>query len=145
VLSPGAVADLGPEFRRQAELLLDQVLTKRNFDAHTEIANVYPLKVFGDALGIDSDDRELLLVFGDPRKFNDLDAYDIKRNFSGHLGFDRGVHTCVGMHVAKPEAEHLLQVFVERVKSVSLTGEPKFKLNNTVCGPSALPISVELA
>lgn len=59
----------------------------------------------------------------DPRKFSEPETYDIQRNFTGHLGFGRGVHTCVGMYVAKLEAEHLLQAFVERVKSVRLTGE----------------------
>jgi 4-methoxybenzoate monooxygenase (O-demethylating) len=65
VLKPSAVSDLGPEFRVQADLLLDRVLAQSSFDAQKEIAVAYPLKVFGDALGIDSENRENLLIFGD--------------------------------------------------------------------------------
>lgn len=297
VLNPRAVADLAPEFRAQADALLDRVLPKGAFDAQAEIANVYPLKVFGDALGIDSEDRETLLVFGDlvfsnfgpdntvrrrawdranavgavewmrsrtsrealrdgslgrllhelsdagdltpaesanvmrgqlsagvdttvaaigytilcfarfpeqyalvradpslavkafeeavrlltplqtilrtttgeaelgglpvrpdrkivisnaaanrdPRKFEDPEKFDVTRNVTGHLAFGRGVHTCVGMHVAKLEAENLLQSFAARVRSVRLTGKPTVKLNNTVRSLASLPVSVDLA
>lgn len=297
VLNPKAVADLGPEFRLQANALLDRVLAAKSFDAQSAIANIYPLKVFGDALGIDGENRETLLTFGDlvfnnfgpknailkrsltaanaigavewmrsrtsreavregslgrqlhelsdtggltpaeaanvmrgqlsagvdttvaalgytiycfarfpaqyqllrndpglavrafeeavrllsplqtilrtttgdaelgglpvrpnhkivisnaaanrdPRKFDNPDAFDVQRSFAGHVGFGRGVHTCVGMHVAKLEAENLLKAFAERVTSVTLTGSPVFKINNTVRGLSSLPIAVELA
>lgn len=297
VYNPRALADLGTMFRREAEVLLDRVLPQGGFDAQIEIATAYPLKVFGDALGIDGEDRETLLTFGDlvfnnfgpnnsvrarawdaaekvgavdfmrartardavkdgslgqqlhslsetgeltpaesanvmrgqlsagvdttiaalgytiycfarypeqfelvrndpslavrafeesvrllsplqsilrtttgeaelgglpvrsdhkivvsnaaanrdPRKFENPDVFDLTRNFTGHVGFGRGVHTCVGMHVAKLEAEHLLQTFAERVKSVSLCGDPAYKINNTVRGLSSLPVSVELA
>lgn len=296
VLNPRAVNDLGPEFRRQADALLDQVLVNKTFDAQTEIANTYPLKVFGDALGIDAQKRENLLVFGDlvfnsfgpqnpvrersqtaaekagavdwmrartsrdairegslghqlhqlsdsgdltpaesanvmrgqlsagvdttiaslgyllycfakfpeqyervrqepelaqkafeeavrllspiqcilrtttedtelgglpvradrkivisiaagnhdPEKWENPNVFDVDRSVTGHLGFGRGVHTCVGMHVAKLEAESLVRAFIERVKSVSLAGEPTFKLNNIVRSLSSLPLRVEL-
>lgn len=294
VLNPRSVAELGPGIRQEANLLLDRVLQTTRFDAQTEIANVFPLKVFGDALGIDSENRETLLTIGDlvfnnfgprnsvlerarkaadvvgavewmrsrtardavregslgrqlhelsdtgdltpaeaanvmrgqlaagvdttvaalgytlycfarfpdqyalvredpglavkafeeavrllspiqcilrtttgnaelagqpvrpntkivisnaaanrdPRKFDNPDEFDVNRNFTGHVGFGRGVHTCVGMHVAKLEAENLLQAFVERVREVRLAGEPGFKLNNTVRGLSSLPLEV---
>lgn len=297
VLSPRAVSDLGPQFRAEADALLDRVLPQGRFDAQTEIANAYPLKVFGDALGIDSANRENLLVFGDlgfnsfgpqnsvrarsqklaqdvgamqwmkartnraavrdgslgdqlhqlsdtgdltphesanvmrgqltagvdttvaalgylflcfakhpdqyqmlradpklaanafeeaarhlspiqcllrttttdaeffgqplradhkivvsisagnhdPRKFDNPNSFDITRKSVGHLGFGRGVHACVGKHVALLEAENLLAAFTERVRSVSLTGAPTYKLNNTVRSLSSLPLSVELA
>lgn len=296
VYNPRALRDLGAMFRKEAEEMLTRVLSKDSFDAHTEIAAAYPLKVFGDALGIDSEGREILLTFGDlvfnnfgpknvvlersweaakavgavdwmrartakdavrdgslgqqlhalsdngdlteaesanvmrgqlaagvdttvaaigyalycfarypdqyqlvredpslavrafeeairllsplqsilrttmgdaelgglpvradhkiiinnaaanrdPRKFENPDRFDVTRNVTGHLGFGRGVHSCVGQHVAKLEAENLLQVFAERVRSISLAGEPVFKLNNTVRSLSTLPVSVEL-
>ena len=289
--------DLGEMFRSEANVLLDKVLTAGTFDAQEKIAVAYPLKVFGDALGINSEERETLLVFGDlvfnnfgprndilnrawdaanevdavnwmrsrterdavregslgrqlhglsddgdltpaesanvmrgqlsagvdttvaalgytiycfaknpdqyqmvgndpslavrafeeavrllsplqtilrtttgdaelgglpvrsdtkivvsnaaanrdPRKFDNPDQFDLTRNFTGHLGFGRGVHTCVGMHVAKLEAENLLQAFAERVASVDLAGDVNFKLNNTVRSPLQLPVRVTLA
>lgn len=76
----------------------------------------------------------------DPRKFQNPERFDVK----GNLGFGFGVHSCVGMHMAKLEAENLLQVLAERVKSISLTGGPTYKLNNTIRSLASLPISVEL-
>lgn len=61
----------------------------------------------------------------------------------GHLGFGRGVHGFVGMHVAKLEAESLIQSMVERVKSFTLLSEPTYKLNNTVRSIATLPVRVE--
>lgn len=297
VYNPRALGELGKVFRAAAEALLDRVLTEPSFDAHTEIAVAYPLKVFGDALGIDSEARETLLSFGDlvfnnfgpdngvrqrsraaadavgavdwmrsrtardavragslgrqlhdlsdegdltpaesanvmrgqlsagvdttiaalgythycfakhpaqysqvrknptlairafeeavrllsplqtllrttttdteigglpvradhkivvsiaaanrdPRKFENPDVFDVHRNVTGHVGFGRGVHTCVGMHVAKLEAENLLQAFAERVSSLKLLGEASFKRNNTVRSLSALPLAVQRA
>lgn len=297
VLNPRSIADLGPQFRCEAESLLTRVLAQGKFDAHSEIAAAYPLKVFGDAIGIGSEDRETLLPYGDfvfnnfgpknevleksrqiaeqtgavewmrartardalregslgrqlhdlandgdltvaeaanvmrgqlsagvdttiaalgytlycfakfpeqyqlvradprlavrafeeavrllsplqtllrtttgeaqlggmpvrpdtkivvslaaanrdPRKWPEPEKFDVNRNFAGHVGFGRGVHTCVGMHVAKLEAENLLQAFAERVSHVKLADEPVWKINNTVRGLASLPLEVELA
>jgi len=296
VYNPRAIAELSSGFRAGAEELLDRVLPKGQFDAQADIAIPYPLRVFGDALGIDGADRDMLLTFGDlvfntfgPRnsvldrawdaanavdavgwmrsrtardavrpgslgmqlhelsetgdltpaesanvmrgqlsagvdttiaaigyalycyakypeqfqlvrqdpslavkafeeavrllsplqtilrttttdteigglkvradhkiivsnaaanrdanKFADPDSFDVTRNVTGHLAFGRGVHTCVGMHVAKLEAEQLLQAFAARVASITLTGPVAFKLNNTVRGLSHLPVKVAL-
>lgn len=59
------VDDLGPGFRAEADALLDQVLTDTEFDAQATIANVYPLKMVRDALGLDVENRETLPTFGD--------------------------------------------------------------------------------
>lgn len=296
VLKPKTIEGLAPEFRIQANTLLDRVLPAASFDAHKEIAIAYPLKVFGDALGIDQDNRENLLTFGDlvfnnfgphndlrqrsqdkadesgavewmqsrttrdavragsighqlhqlsdtddltpqesanvmrgqlaagvdttiaalsyllynfaiypdqykriredqslalkafeesvrllspiqsilrtttadselggvpvradhkiiisisagnhdPRKWESPDDFDIDRAVSGHLGFGRGVHGCVGINVARLEADNLCRAFCERVKSISLTGSPTYKLNNIVRGFATLPVTVEL-
>jgi cytochrome P450 len=295
VYNPRAVADLGVEFKRQADALLDEVLAKGTFDGHKDIAAPYPLKVFGDALGIDRENRDILLTFGDlvfnnfgpkneivekawdtankvgavdwmrsrtakeavkegslgqqlhdlsdtgeltpaesanvmrgqlaagvdttvaaigytlycfaknpdqfelvrndpslavkafeeavrllsplqtilrttttdteigglpvradhkiiisnaaanrdPRKFENPEKFDVTRNVTGHVGFGRGVHTCVGMHVAKLEAEQLLTSLAERTTAISLNGPIEFKLNNTVRSLVKLPLSVK--
>ena len=284
VLSSRAIEDLRADFEVQAEALLDRVLQSSTFDAQTEIAEAYPLKVFGDALGIDSERREMLLVYGDlvfnnfgpdnavlraskergeaagavdwmmqrthreavrpgslgsrlhalsddgylspaeawnvmrgqlsagvdttiavighallclardpaqyqklkakpslargvfeesvrhltplqtlfrtstadstmddapvradhkimvslaaanrdPRRWNEPDRFDLERDSVGHVGFGRGVHVCVGMHVARLEAECLLNAFARRVKSIELADRPMYRLNNTV-------------
>lgn len=301
VLSSRAIEALRPDFEGQAEALLDRVLQSSTFDAHQALAASYPLKVFGDALGIDDDRREMLLVFGDlvfnnmgpdndllqrsmargravgaidwamqrtardavrpgslgdklhrlsedgyltpaeawnvmrgqlsagvdttiaalghtlmclaqdpqqyallrndpslargafdeavrhltplqtlfrtttsdsmlgdektgmpiradhkimvslgaanrdPRKWADPDRFDLQRDASAHVGFGRGVHVCVGMHVARLEAECLLSALARRVRLLEPAGAPEYRLNNTVRSLSALPIRITLA
>ena len=284
VLSAHAVEALRPDFEAQAEALLNRELASGTFDAQTNIAEAYPLKVFGDALGIDGERREMLLVYGDlvfnnfgpdnavlrassewgkqvgavewmmqrtgrdavrpgslgsqlhalsedgylspaeawnvmrgqlsagvdttiavighallclannpvqyaklradpslargvfdeavrhltplqtlfrttttdgaldgarvradhkimvslaaanhdPRRWTQPEIFDLERDKSGHVGFGRGVHVCVGMHVARLEVECLLTAFARRVRSLDLAEPPTYRLNNTV-------------
>ncbi|MGE4432260.1 MAG: cytochrome P450 [Sphingobium sp.] len=76
----------------------------------------------------------------DPRKWDNPDAFDIDRAVSASLAFGGGVHKCIGMMVAKIEAEALFTPFVERVKRVELTGEPHFRLSNSLRTLDALPV-----
>jgi cytochrome P450 len=63
-LSPRAVAELKDAFRAEAERLVDELLEKGTFDAVPDLARAFPLKVFPDAVGIASDDRDNLLSYG---------------------------------------------------------------------------------
>ncbi len=294
VLAPSSVAAFKDDFTAQAHHLLDRVLQSNEVDAHRDVAEVYPLKVFGDALGIDADSREQLLIFGDmgfnnfgpqnavlersmalgkeagtiewmmertkrtavregsigarlhalsesglltpaeawnvmrgqltagvdttitaighvllclagdpvqyralredpelassafeeavrhgsplqtlfrtisadttvggqpvrgdtkimisiaaanrdPAQWVDPDRFDLSRRTYGHLGFGRGVHTCVGMNIARLEVECLLQAIVERVAAMELAGEPHRGINNSVAKYESIPIRV---
>lgn len=59
-----------------------------------------------------------------PRRWTEPDRFDLEREASGHVGFGRGVHVCVGMHVARLEAECLLTAFARRVESFELIEPP---------------------
>lgn len=50
-------------FEREAELLVDQLVALGSFDAVSQLAEVYPLKVFGDAVGLPEEGREHLLPY----------------------------------------------------------------------------------
>ena len=78
----------------------------------------------------------------DPGRWIDPDRFDLHRNASGHLGFGWGVHICLGMHIARLEAECLLSAFARRVRSFELAGPPEYRLNNTVRSLARLPISI---
>lgn len=294
VLAPSSVAAFKDDFTAQAHRLLDRVLQGTEIDAHRDVAEVYPLQVFGDALGIGPDQREMLLVFGDmgfnnfgpqnavlersmalgretgavewmmertkrsavregsigarlhalaesglltpaeawnvmrgqltagvdttitalghvlvclagdpaqyralradpklassafeeavrhgsplqtlfrtitadttvggepvradtkimvsiaaanrdPAQWEEPDTFDLARRTHGHLGFGRGVHTCVGMNIARLEVECLLQAFAERVCELDLAGEPRRGVNNTVMKYESIPIRI---
>lgn len=81
----------------------------------------------------------------DPRKWQDPDKFDIRRKTLGHVGFGYGIHTCVGQMVARLEAESLLTVLARKVEVIELTGEPTWRLNNTIRGLDTLPLALRPA
>jgi cytochrome P450 len=68
VLSPKTVTELRPAFRAEADALLDRVVSvsqrEGEVDVVKELAEVYPLKVFPDAVGLEANGRENLLAYG---------------------------------------------------------------------------------
>jgi cytochrome P450 len=64
VISPRTMRTLRTQFRSEAETLADAIVARGRFDVVTDIAEVYPLKVFPDALGVRPDGRENLLPYG---------------------------------------------------------------------------------
>lgn len=64
ILSPRAMQQVRDEFQKQAEALLDRLVEKGEIDAVKELAEVYPLKVFPDAVGMEPGGRENLLLYG---------------------------------------------------------------------------------
>ena len=63
-LSPSAVEELGASFEREADALVESLLARDHFDAVADCAEVFPLTVFPDAVGLTAKDREQLLVYG---------------------------------------------------------------------------------
>ena len=68
VLSPKAMMQMRETFQRAADTLLDRFVAKAaeqgTVDGIAELAEKYPLKVFPDAVGLDEEGRENLLVYG---------------------------------------------------------------------------------
>jgi cytochrome P450 len=77
----------------------------------------------------------------DERKWTDPARFDVRRRNADHLGFGHGVHTCVGMHLAKMEITALLRALLKRVKRFEL-GETERVVNNVMHGLSRLDITV---
>lgn len=65
VLSRQVLKELRPRFEAVAEPLIDDLVSRGAFDAVTDLAQVFPLKVFPDAVGVDEAAREHLLLYGD--------------------------------------------------------------------------------
>ena len=90
--------------------------------------------------------EKVLLFLGaanrDPRRWNNPDSFEIKRNASGHVGFGMGIHRCVGQTVARVEAEILLTELARRVERIEIIGQPRRKPNNTLRAWSSLPVTV---
>ncbi|MFI0468334.1 cytochrome P450 [Saccharopolyspora sp. 5N102] len=64
VISAGTVRGFRDTFRAEAETLADELVARGHFDAVTDLAERYPLKVFPDAVGLPTEGREHLLPYG---------------------------------------------------------------------------------
>lgn len=80
----------------------------------------------------------------DPRRWDDPDAFDLGRDPSGHVGFGMGIHQCVGQHVARLEAEALLNALLDRVRRIDLTKPPQRHHNNTLRAWRSIPLRLHL-
>jgi 4-methoxybenzoate monooxygenase (O-demethylating) len=101
------------------------------------------VEVSGTKLG----EGEKVLLFlaaanRDARRWENPDRFDITRRSMGHLAFGVGIHGCVGMAVARLEAEVVLTLLAQKVEAIELDGEPERRLNNTLRGLSRLPVRV---
>lgn len=64
VLSPAALRALRAGFERVAVEMIDDLIARERFDAVTDLAQIYPIRVFGDAIGLPEAGREHLLPYG---------------------------------------------------------------------------------
>jgi cytochrome P450 len=90
--------------------------------------------------------RKVLVLLGaanrDPRRFDDPDRFDIRRDASGHLGFGTGIHSCPGQTLAMLEGECLLGALARGVERIELDGEPVRRVHNTLHTWLHLPVRV---
>jgi cytochrome P450 len=68
ILSPKTVMNIRATFTTEAESLVDRLMTRQAaggvIDAVMDLSEVYPLKVFPDAVGVGQSNRENLLLYG---------------------------------------------------------------------------------
>ena len=64
ILSPAVMRRLRDEWQVQADALIDDLLARGTFDAVKDLAIVFPLRVFPDAVGLIPEGRENLLPYG---------------------------------------------------------------------------------
>lgn len=92
--------------------------------------------------------KKVVLFLGaanrDPRRWSDPDRFDLKRNTVGHVGFGMGIHRCIGLSVARVEAEVLLTTLARRVKRLELAGQPQPRPNNTLLAWRSLPLTLRI-
>jgi cytochrome P450 len=67
----------------------------------------------------------------DPSQFTCPDQLDISRSDQSHLSFATGIHTCIGAHLARMEAQVALASLFERLPNIRLAGEkPQWRRNS---------------
>ncbi|MHC6219117.1 cytochrome P450 [Arthrobacter sp. MMS24-S77] len=62
VISPRGVRSLRARFEEFAEELVDRLIERETFDGVTDLAELFPIRVFGDAVGIPREGREANLL-----------------------------------------------------------------------------------
>ncbi len=87
----------------------------------------------------------VLMLWGsanrDERRWEQPERFDIRRRNTDHLGFGHGIHTCVGMHLAKMEMTALLRALLKRVTRFEI-GRTERVINNVMRGFSKVEVTV---
>mgnify|MGYP003630418627 FL=1 len=81
----------------------------------------------------------------DPAVFDDPLTLDLARQPNRHLGWGNGPHICLGLHLAKAEAEIALSELVRRGPGLALMTEPdqlKWLKRSGLRGLQALPVTL---
>ncbi len=63
IFSPARLRENEPLWRERANQLVDELTENNSFDAVTDLAEVYPMRIFPDAVGLMDDGREHLLTY----------------------------------------------------------------------------------
>jgi len=101
-----------------------------------------------DGVTIPADSKVLLLVGAanqDPRKYDEPERFDLRRNSSSHVAFGVGIHACIGQMVAKLEAEMAIEALARHAGTIQVVGDPQYQMNNWLRGLSSLPVQATAA
>lgn len=63
ILSPAAIARLKADFQADASKLIDRLVAAGRFDAVKDLGEIFPVKVFPEAMGLPDADRKMLLRY----------------------------------------------------------------------------------
>jgi cytochrome P450 len=89
-------------------------------------------------------DHRAVVMYGsanrDERHYPDPDRFDVTRNPRDQLAFGRGIHLCVGIHLARLEGHSLLAALADRVERFEPVGTPEPLVNATLHGYASLPL-----
>lgn len=109
--------------------------------------------VFRDAIGDDAfvgsirvpDARRITLLLGaanrDPARWEHPERFDVFRKKLPHLGFAFGLHSCLGMNLARLEGQIFLEELLVALPNWRVHGQVDYGMNYAVRGPSAVHIS----
>jgi cytochrome P450 len=82
----------------------------------------------------------------DETRWTDAEAFDIRRPRRAHISFAGGIHSCLGMHLARVETRAMLNSLFDRVTDVALAPDAE----TTIVGfpfrsPETLPVTFRAA
>lgn len=78
----------------------------------------------------------------DEKRWTDPDKFDIHRQRRAHISFAGGIHSCLGMHLARVETKAMLNSLFDRVTDLQLVpGEDSKIVGMPFRSPTALPVT----
>ncbi|OZI27969.1 hypothetical protein CAL18_05095 [Bordetella genomosp. 7] len=94
-------------------------------------------------------DRKVMMFLAsanrDPDFWDRPDDYDMTRSRLGHVALGNGIHMCIGQMIARLEGECILTAIAQRVREISLEGEPVRRINNVLRSLKHLPLRLKAA
>ena len=63
IVSPAALKSLRPIWQAKADVLVEMLVAQRTFDAVTELAEIYPMQIFPDTIGLPIEGRANLMPY----------------------------------------------------------------------------------
>jgi len=79
----------------------------------------------------------------DPAQFAEPDRFDIARTPNAHLAFGAGTHACLGMHLARMEAQEAFGALVARTRELTREAAPLAWGASAFRVPAALRVRAE--
>ena len=79
----------------------------------------------------------------DGERFQEPDAFDIRRPTAGHLAFGHGIHFCLGAPLARIEGQIAVRRLLERFPDLALAApadELRWRVSNLMRGLEELPV-----
>jgi cytochrome P450 len=131
--------------RSRPELLPDAVNELVRYDTPVQTLVRY---AFEDAeiggVTIRSGERVAVLLGSanrDPLRFAEPDKLDITRDDNKHVSFGFGLHSCIGVAMAKLDCEIVLGMILDRIPGITLAvDEIDWKQSASTRGPVTLPV-----
>jgi cytochrome P450 len=77
----------------------------------------------------------------DPARFPDPDRLDITRPDNRHLAFGGGMHYCLGVSLARAEAQIAINTLLRRMPGLQLQDEPEWRKTSLLRGLKSFPVA----
>lgn len=79
----------------------------------------------------------------DPKRWENPDVYDVHRPPRAHLGFGTGIHSCLGVQLARLEGRIWLNKVLDRMPDWDLASDDiDYGVNTIARGPTGVPIAL---